>query len=94
MDIGVLLSAVNFVHLKSREGGPFRSRHVKGLTRRESGNPVTVAHIVVGAGLEFPSWGEESAGRLPVDDRARRGVERTIDVTALWLYCAFFMRET
>ena len=57
-------------------------------------NPVTVAHIVVGAGLEFPSWGEESAGRLPVDDRARRGVERTIDVTALWLYCAFFMRET
>src|ERR1051326_616839 len=60
MDICVLLTAMNFVHLESREGCPFRPGQVKGLTRREGGNPVTVADIVVGAGLEFSSWGKES----------------------------------
>src|SRR5689334_12512687 len=60
MDIRILLTAMNFVHLESREDCPFRPGKVKGLTRREGGNPVTVADIVVGAGLEFSSWGKES----------------------------------
>ncbi len=60
MDIRVFLSTMNFVHLESRERCSFRLGQVKRLSRRKGGNPVTRADIVVGAGPEFPSWGQES----------------------------------
>src|SRR5437667_8759925 len=54
---------MNFVHLESREGCPFHLGQIKRLARREGGDPITRADVVIGAGLEFPSWGQESVNR-------------------------------
>src|SRR5436190_18134951 len=63
MNIGSFLSAVEFVHLKSRNCGRLVLCQVERLSRRQGMGPITRANIVGRSGHESSCWRQE-----PVSD--------------------------